>query len=102
MPTRPAAERLRDVNKLADGPRLRRVACVGDRSPLCHRRAAIGRGVLGGSSFGARVREERVRDQPLVTLLYHLLYSHNVNESQHEATSTGSLHESFVHERLKR
>ena len=37
--------------------RIRRTTGPDDR--LCHRRAAIGRAVLGGSSVGARVREDR-------------------------------------------
>ena len=37
--------------------RIRRTTGPDDR--LCHRRAAIGRAVLGGSSVGARVREWR-------------------------------------------
>ena len=42
---RPSAERIRGT--------------TGPDDRLCHRRAAIGRAVLGGSSVGARVREER-------------------------------------------
>ena len=46
---------------------------TGPDNRLCHRWAAIGRAVLGGSSVGARVRGKGgVRDQPEVTLLDHL------------------------------
>ena len=69
--------------------RTRRTTGPDDR--LCHRRAAIGRAVLGGSSVGAKVREERGARSPFchandpTTLANVLQRAPTVVRGQHRA-----------------
>ena len=54
---------------------------TGPDNRLSHRWGAIGRAVLGGSSVGARVREDRGRDQLFVTQMTELFTTRAVSHS---------------------